>query len=158
VLPCILFSLFAARFLIEDLASPEERGLIILAKAVLVFVTTLVLTSEAANCLSQPTLPPTQPRTSNVLHKKREVSPATGERVRPWRENSAPNLRWSSDSSDEVKEVVKQLRKKKKISKEKRESLDEESLRKRLSEMFKPKRHEMLGVRRETVEEVDPLV
>ena len=160
-MPCILFSLFVARFLIEIFASQYERGLIIVAKAALIFVITLILTTTAANSLFQPTQPPAERRTRNVLQKKCKVSPATEERVRTWRENTAPILHWSSDSCDEVEEEVRERRRKKTLNREKRESQDEKSLRKRLSKMFKPKRYEMLGVRRETVEEVvreDPLV
>ncbi|CAN9328960.1 unnamed protein product [Alternaria sp. RS040] len=163
VLPCILLSLFAARFLLEESASPEERGLMILAKAALVFFITLVLATRAANFLFHPAPSPTQPPNRNVLLKKRKVSPAIEEDVRSWRETDSPKLRWSSDSSDEVKEEVKRRRKekKKKTSRKKKESDTDKSLRKSLFEMFKPKRYEMLGMRRETVEEVvreDPLL
>jgi len=164
VLPCILLSLFAARSLLEEFASPDERGLIILAKAALVFFITLVLTTRAANLLFHPAPSPTQPPTRNVLRKKRKISPAIEEDVRSWRETNPPKLRWSSDSSDEVKEEVKRRRKEKKKNKtgrKKKESDTDKSLRRSLFEMFKPKRYEMLGIRRETVEEVvweDPLL
>jgi hypothetical protein len=161
VLPCYIISFFTTYFLIDIFASQHERGLITVSKAALIFVTTLVLTTKAANSLFEPTAPPTKSPTRNVLHKKRKVSPMTEQRVRPWYENTAPTLRWSSDSEDEVREEVKQQRKKKmRRSRQKRERLDEVSLRKRLSEMFKPKRYQMLGPRRDTVEEVvqeDPL-
>ena len=50
---------------------------------------------------------------------------------------------------------------KNKTDRKKKESDTDKSLRRSLFEMFKPKRYEMLGIRRETVEEVvweDPLL
>ncbi|KAG9188451.1 hypothetical protein G6011_02374 [Alternaria panax] len=161
VLPCILFSLFVARFPTKDFASSDECGLMVLAKAVFIFFTTLILATKAANILFHPAPPPTQPPTRSLLRKKRKMSPASEERVRSWSENTAPDLRWTSDSSDEVKEKVKKHRRaEKKMGRRKRESDAKKLLRKSLSGMFKPKRYEMLGPRRETVEEViweDPL-
>ncbi|KAL1794944.1 hypothetical protein ACET3X_006760 [Alternaria dauci] len=162
VLPCILLSLLATRFLIEDFASPDERGLIILSKAALIFLATLIFTTKAAHFLFPPALP-TQPPPRNIQRKEQKASPVTEKSIRPWRETIMPGLCWSSDSSDEGKEEVKQRRKEKRkeLSKKKKERDTEKSLRKRLWEMFKPKRYEMLGIRRETIEEVvreDPLL
>jgi hypothetical protein len=165
VLPCTVLSLFLTLFLTAFFVSYRERGLSIVAKAALIFITTLILTTTLASSLLQPassaTSPNKPPRSNNVLHKKQKIAPTTDEGVRNWRDNTAPTLRWSSSSSDETKEEVKPAKKKKKLSKEQKEVLEEKSLRKRLAIMFKPKRYEMLGVRKETVGEVvweDPLV
>ncbi len=165
VLPCTVLSLLLTLFLTAFFVSYREHGLSIVAKAALIFITTLILTTTLARSLFQPTssaTPPNNPpRTKNILHKKQNSSLKIDEGVRNWRDNTAPTLRWSSSSSDEIKEEVKPAKKKKKLSKEQKERLDEKSLRKRLAVMFKPKRYEMLGVRKETVEEVvweDPLV
>jgi len=71
------------------------------------------------------------------------------ERIQTWRVNTAPTLHWSSSSSDEDVKAVKQ-----KLVKEKKVRRDEKSLRKRLMQKFKPRRREMLGGRKETIEVV----
>ncbi|KAI4915588.1 hypothetical protein J4E90_004033 [Alternaria incomplexa] len=148
VLPCMLLSLLITRFLTALFTSHNERGLSIVAKAALIFVATLVLTTTAATSLFQ-SLETTQPHTRNVLQKRRNVSPLLEERIQAWRVNTAPTLHWSSSSSDEDVEAVKQ-----KLVREKKERRDEKSLRKRLMSKFNPRRSEMLGGRKETIEVV----
>jgi hypothetical protein len=149
----MLLSLLITQFLTALLTTPNDRELSVVVKAALIFITSLVLTTTAANTLfpaQSDDTQQTQSHTRNFLHKKRKVSPTAEECVPDWRVNTAPTLHWSS-SSDEASE---KKRAKKRRSEEKNERREEKSLRKRLSLMFKPKRHEMLGARKETVEEV----
>ncbi|KAH6878838.1 hypothetical protein BKA58DRAFT_436528 [Alternaria rosae] len=152
ILPCMLLSLIITRFLTILFTSHNERGLSIVAKAALIFVATLVLTTTAATSLLQSSSEDPQPtlsHTRNVLRKKRNVSSMREERIQAWRVNTAPTLHWSSSSSDEDVKTVRP-----KLVKEKNERRNEKSLRKRLMTKFKPKRKEMLGGRKETIEEV----